>query len=200
MKSFIDAFRQPSRFWSRGEVLAKPSAVPDAPGVYAWYLRELPPGVPNTGCVQCSDLTLLYIGIAPRPPAKNGTISRRTLRGRLREHYSRNAEGSTLRRTLGCLLAQQLGIELRRVGSGERMTFGAGERILSEWMNENAFVCWREHPAPWEIECELIEEPRPPLNLKENSHHSFYKTLSEIRKQALGRARSLDVMPNGFVL
>lgn len=29
---------------------------------------------------------------------------------------------------LGCLLAQQLGSELRRVGSGQRMTFGAGEQ------------------------------------------------------------------------
>ena len=32
------------------------------------------------------------------------------------------------------------------------MTFGAGEQILSNWMSENAFVCWVEHPAPWEIE------------------------------------------------
>lgn len=30
--------------------------------------------------------------------------------------------GSTLRLTLGCLLAEQLGIQLRRVGSGARVT------------------------------------------------------------------------------
>ena len=75
------------------------------------------------------------------------------------------------------------------------MTFGAGERILSDWMSENAFVCWVEHPAPWEIEGQLILELRPPLNLAENSHHSFYAELSQIRKQAKARARSLDVMP-----
>jgi hypothetical protein len=30
--------------------------------------------------------------------------------------YAGNAGGSTLRKTLGCLLAGQLGIQLRRVG------------------------------------------------------------------------------------
>lgn len=80
------------------------------------------------------------------------------------------------------------------------MTFGAGERILSEWMNENAFVCWLEHPAPWEIEGALINELRPPLNLAENSHHPFFRDLSQVRKKAKVRARSLDVLPNGFAL
>ena len=53
------------------------------------------------------------------------------------------------------------------------MTFGAGEQTLSNWMSENAFVCWVEHPALWEIESQLIAELCPPLNLAENSHHSF---------------------------
>jgi hypothetical protein len=45
----------------------------------------------------------------------------------VRYHYRGNTAGSTLRLTLGCLL----GLELRRVGSGKRMTFGkAGEATL----------------------------------------------------------------------
>ncbi|MET9440781.1 GIY-YIG nuclease family protein [Streptomyces sp. NPDC006610] len=53
--------------------------------------------------------------------------STQNLRKRVRYHYRGNAAGSTLRLTLGCLL----GLELRRVGSGKRMTFGkAGEAIL----------------------------------------------------------------------
>jgi hypothetical protein len=115
MQPLVEAFRHPSRTWSRAEVLDRPSPVPKAAGIYGWYLRQLPPGVPNTGCVHCNGLTLLYIGIAPRPPAQNGRTSSRTLRTRLRQHYALNAAGSTLRLTLGCLLAQQLGIELRRV-------------------------------------------------------------------------------------
>jgi hypothetical protein len=80
------------------------------------------------------------------------------------------------------------------------MTFGAGERTLSEWMSENAFVCWVEHAAPWEIETRLIRELRPPLNLADNSHHSFYQHLSQIRKGAKARARLLDVLPNELAL
>lgn len=80
------------------------------------------------------------------------------------------------------------------------MTFGAGEQTLSNWMSENAFVCWVEHPALWEIESQLIAELCPPLNLAENSHHSFYAELSQLRRQAKTRARSLDVLQNGFTL
>jgi hypothetical protein len=200
VQAIIKTFRQPTNLWGRIEVLAKPSPVPRGPGIYGWYLRELPPGVPAAECVNCNGLTLLYIGIAPRPPAKNGSVSSRTLRTRLRQHYALNAEGSTLRLTLGCLLAQRLGIELRRVGSGKRMTFGAGEQTLSDWMAENAFVTWFEHPAPWEIEGELIRELRPPLNLAENSHHSFHAELSQLRRDAKARARSLEVVANGFKL
>jgi hypothetical protein len=55
---------------------------------------------------------------------------------------------------------------------------------------------WLEHPAPWQIEKHLIAELRAPLNLAENSAHSFYAELSQVRKQAKARARSLDVLPN----
>ena len=48
------------------------------------------------------------------------------MRERIRYHYQGNAEGSTLRLTLGCLLSEELDIELRRVGSGKRMTFAEG--------------------------------------------------------------------------
>jgi hypothetical protein len=57
---------------------------------------------------------------------------------RIRYHYSGNAAGSTLRLNLGCLLAERLGIQLRRVGSGQRLTFAAGEARLSAWMADNA--------------------------------------------------------------
>ncbi|MFF8174696.1 GIY-YIG nuclease family protein [Streptomyces chartreusis] len=48
--------------------------------------------------------------------------STQNLRKRVRHHYRGNAAGSTLRLTLGCLL----GLELRRVGGGKRMTFRQG--------------------------------------------------------------------------
>ena len=60
------------------------------------------------------------------------------------------------------------------------------------------FVTWIEHPAPWEIEPELIRELRPPLNLRENSDHPFCEQLSRIRREAKARARSMEVLPDGF--
>ena len=118
-------------------------------------------------------LALLYVGISPKPPSAVGTPSRQTLRSRLRYHFRGNAEGSTLRLSLGCLLSQSLGIELRRVGSGRRMTFGAGERALSDWLERNARVAWLACDEPWRIEKHMIRSVSLPLNLDQNRHHGF---------------------------
>lgn len=111
---------RPDRVWSRAEVLGRPSPVPAVAGTYAWYLTQLPAAIDTTRCISWAGLTLLYV----------------------RQHYALNAYGSTLRLTLGCLLADRLGLVLRRVGSGTRLTFADGEARLSQWMADNAFVCW----------------------------------------------------------
>jgi hypothetical protein len=185
----------PPRLWSRDEVLARPCPVPREPGVYAWYFREIPPGVPTEGCVRCGPYTLLYLGIAPKAPPTNGAApSRQRLSHRIRYHYRGNAEGSTLRLTLGCLLAKDLSLELRRVGSGKRLTFAAGEAALSTWMGANAFVTWLVDPMPWNLEERLIRERCLPLNLDQNDAHPFHAVLKEVRRQARARARELPVL------
>ena len=70
------------------------------------------------------------------------------MRERIPYHYQGNPEGSTLRLTIGCLLSEELDIGLRRVGSGTEMTFALGEEVLSQWMADNAFVCWQQDDAP----------------------------------------------------
>ena len=185
----------PRRIWSRTEVLASPSPVPREPGVYAWYFRNVPPGVPTTDCHRFGDLALLYIGIAPKAPPMNGAPpSTQRLVDRVRYHYRGNAEGSTLRLTLGCLLSKTLGIELRRVGSGNRMTFADGEGGLSGWMAENAFVTWVVDQAPWLLEEELISGMSLPLNLDMNRGHPFGAVLREVRRRAKRRAREIAVV------
>jgi hypothetical protein len=186
----------PPRLWSRDEVRARPSAVPRSPGVYAWYFRELPWPMDTSDCVTADGHTLLYIGISPKRPPANGRLpSGQTLASRVRYHYSGNAEGSTLRLTLGCLLSERLGIELRCVGGGTRMTFATGEQTLSAWMGQNAFVCWTVHDLPWEVEEHLIRTVGLPLNLDQNRHHGFHATLTGLRREAKARARSLPVLP-----
>jgi hypothetical protein len=116
--------------------------------------------------------------------------SRQNLRLRVRYHFRGNAEGSTLRLTLGCLI----GLQLRRVGSGNRLTFTpSGEAKLSEWMGANAFVCWHAVAAPWEVEHRLIRRLSLPLNLDGNDAHSFYGRLSDLRRQARIQARELPI-------
>ena len=110
-------------------------------------------------------------------------------------HFRGNAEGSTLRLTLGVLLSERLGLELRRVGSGTRRTFSAGESVLSEWMAAHARVSFIEHPEPWLLEEELIAGLDLPLNLDQNNVHPFRPVLSGLRSAAKKRAAELPVLP-----
>ena len=184
----------PDRVWSRSEVLSAPSPAPKSPGVYAWYFRNFPSEIPTADCRSFNDLTLLYIGISPSAPPKNGKApSKQNLFRRVRYHYRGNAEGSTLRLSLGCLLSVTLNIELRRVGSGNRLTFADGEKRLSDWMEENAFVVWIECDEPWTIEERLISEICLPLNLDQNRGNLFHPVLSERRRLAKIQARDLAI-------
>ena len=118
------------------------------------------------------------------------------MRHRLWMHYAGNAEGSTLRKTLGCLLAGQLGIQLRRVGSGRRKTFADGEQLLSAWMSENAFVSWVIRERPWELEHDLLGAVDLPLNLEGNIGHRFHPELTQARARCVARADALPILPN----
>lgn len=186
---------RPDRLFTRDEVLARPCPVPVVPGVYAWYFERVPTGVPTNGAVKHGDHTLLYVGISPgKPPANGRAPSRQTVRSRLRYHYRGNAYGSTLRLTLGSLLADDLGIELRLVGGGTRLTFASGEAELSSWMGRHARVCWVETPEPWLLEHELLQHHVLPLNLDQNNHSPFRRTLSAVRAAQRARARSLPLI------
>lgn len=193
----IARFVDPVRVFSRQEVLARLSPVADRGGVYGWWFRDLPPLLAANGCCRHEDLTLLYAGISPDRPPRNGQpASTQNLRARIRYHYTGNAEGSTLRKTLGCLLAEELGIQLRRVGSGKRMTFVEGEQVLSAWMADNACVSWVVRERPWELEEELISTLDLPLNLQGNKHNQFHAVLTGVRARCVAQARALPVVIN----
>lgn len=181
---------------TRGEALAKDSAVPAVAGVYAWWFDEIPPGVPSAGCERRNDWVLLYVGISPKAPPRNGKPpSKQTLLSRVRYHFGGNAEGSTLRLTLGVLLSETLGIELRRVGSGKRHTFSVGEERLSQWMEDHARVTFVEYPEPWLLEEMLIEHLDVPLNLDQNTRNAFHAELTARRKAAKVSAAGRPVLP-----
>ncbi len=191
-----DWLRSPSRLWTRAEVLQTQCPVPTEPGVYGWFFRAIPPGVPTEGCVVVDGKTLLYVGICPSNGKPRKTP--RHLRSRVRgEHFKSNAFGSTLRKTLGILLADELGFRLKRIESKkdpgktkdlrETLT-NKGEQALDRWMAENTFVTWQVDPTPWVTELRLLREFRLPLNIDDNAH-PFAARLSVIRAEAVQRAR-----------
>lgn len=196
-ESAAERFLHDSVLHSRSQVLDRPSPVPAQSGVYGWWFRQRPSDLDDSACFHRDGLPLLYTGISPKRPPTNGKPpSTQNLRSRVRTHYTGNAAGSTLRKTLGCLLAEQLGIELRRVGSGQRLTFALGEQELSKWMGENAFVSWLPHDEPWEVEDHLIASLDVPLNLQGNARNVFHTELTSQRAAAVARARSLPTLPN----
>lgn len=181
--------------YPQSAVITRPCPVPAASGVYGWWFDRMPADIDTSECVQRDGLTLLYAGISPsQPPANGKAPSRQNIRKRIRYHYRGNAEGSTLRKTLGCLLAEELGIELRRVGSGKRRTFGPGEAALTQWMADHALVSWITHDEPWKLERALFLALDLPLNLQHNSHNRFHRTLTDVRAAAMAKAQKLSVL------
>ena len=59
------------------------------------------------------------------------------------------------------------------------MTFGTGERVLSDWLERNARVTWLACEEPWRIEKHMIRSVSLPLNLDQNGHHGFHSELAE---------------------
>ena len=190
----ISKLLSPKKLWTRNEILQKPSQVPLKDGIYAWYFKKLPnidilskyfnvkDGVLQE-CHQYDGYQLLYVGVAPASSNSNNN-----LRKRLKDHMNGNAYGSTLRLSLGCLLSDELDIKLKKVGKSS-VHFRENEEILSEWMQNNAFVTFEVCHEPWKIEDEAIKTINLPLNIKDNESSPFFQPLKDIRKKAKSFAR-----------
>lgn len=188
----INLLPTPNIFYSRLELQESPKLIPTENGIYFWWIKNLPEIVPVQDCLKLGEYYLVYSGISLDKRGKPNSKS--TLRTRIRTHYFGNAEGSTLRRTLGILLAQQSGFPLRRVGSGKRITFThLCEQWLDHWMEENTRISWILDPEPWVLEENMFKSVSLPLNLKGNEH-VFKNTLSTLRKEAIHQARMLEIV------
>ena len=128
MEKILSHLLSPTKLWSRSEILHQPSLIPANPGLYAWYFKGIPSRVPTEGCLAWKGSTLLYVGISPSKPTRSDRkSSQQNLRKRIRYHLQGNAFGSTLRKSLGCLLSETLGIRLQQVGSsGKQIHFAEG--------------------------------------------------------------------------
>lgn len=165
-------------FFEKGLAVSYADATSDAkpptePGLYAWYFPYAALRVNAWGCIRHAGRALVYIGQAS------------DLRRRIcNDHFRGNAEGSTLRRTLGCLLQDRLKIQLTTTRTGKWMFGSDGENVLSEWMQSHARVMWvslRDERVDWprkadetdkqvldRAERRMIASFRLPLNLDDN--------------------------------
>jgi hypothetical protein len=133
-----------------------------------------------------------------------GETGKKTLWDKLKsQHFGGNAESSTLRQTLGCLLEHELGTVLMlKLGSGKpSKTFMEKEAVLTCWMADNARVAWVKTPKPEVVEDRLLEVQGRclPLNIKRNPNNPFHARLKELRQRAMRRAERACGVPKSLV-
>lgn len=167
---------------------------PASPGIYGWWMKKGALDVPEAAYQERDGHELLYVGISPRKPSAAGRVSKERLRKRLVTHATKDASRSTLRRTLGVLLADELGLTLGVHGGREH--YGPqGEALISRWLIENARVAWAVDPEPWEAEDELLAHATLALNLDGRSD-AFARSMSDRRKVAMAAARAAVLRPH----
>lgn len=186
LEDHIDQLIRPSKLFIPSTVLL--SLDRKAKGIYGWWFRENSLPVPAVGTAQSSAGSLLYVGVGPV-----GANSGSDLRIRLGNHISGNSTCSTLRRSLGCLLAEKLNLRFRvtRTSKGGKTLhygLGEGEAILTAWMEAHASVCWVEHSQPWLLEASALQLVRLPLNVRGNRHCEFSGVLHQMRRQHFAEA------------
>lgn len=162
--------------------------VPEVSGIYAWCFKAedlLGEAVAKRfSSVGSEGLILFYLGIAPDEETSDGN-----LRERLKKHMEGTARKSTLRYSLGALLVDILHLEVVPHG-GRKLSFGATEGILSEWIREHGHLSWIMHENPWDAEKSLITVLHPPLNLQDNPFNPFKNLLELKRKRLRERAQA----------
>ncbi|WP_104044049.1 GIY-YIG nuclease family protein [Arthrobacter sp. ZGTC412] len=161
---------------------------PSKKGVYGWLFVPGTLPVPDAPYAHTDGFDLLYVGIAPKRPGTNGKESASRLRSRLPAHSKKDASRSTLRLTLGVLLAEELNLSLG-IHKG-RLNWGVdGEARLTGWINTNARVAWVENQTPWVVEDELLERASLPLNIDRRTD-AFSQELKDRRDKARRAARN----------
>ncbi len=183
LESLVRELLYSARLYRWSELKNNPTLPPRSTGVYAWFFNRVPAGVPTDSCLVREGTTLLYVG----------ETGKKTLWDRLKsQHFGGNAESSTLRQTLGCLLEGELGTVLMlKPGSGKpSKTFMEKEGFLTGWMADNARVAWVKTPKPQILEDHLLKTQGRglPLNIKGNPNNPFRVRLKELREKALRRA------------
>lgn len=180
-----ETFLEQAQFVTADAVRNEPHIIPSEPGIYGWWFDGSFSHLCD-GTHARDGFHLLYVGIAPSAPPREGVKSR-TIRDRLLNHCRGPLATSTLRRTLAALLKSEEQLAIDRTASGKSQMSGEDEAKLTGWMTQHARITWLTTPQPWKVETELLESgPRLPLNIRGSSDP--YRT--ELRQLRAGSAPS----------
>jgi hypothetical protein len=155
------------------ELLLNLNLVPESAGVYLAYFRHEAGLLAATQKFYHSDdlptklgeFDLLYLG-----------ASEESIRGRILKHLKGNSRMSSLRRTVGVLLREQLSLSLCEADR-TNFHFGDGEARLSRWIAENSAFAFIETHDAFRLEKFLIQMLGPPLNLSHRRRHPLARTI-----------------------
>lgn len=160
------------------------SASPEK-GIYGWLFTRGSLAVPDAPYELTDGYELLYVGIAPRKTNGIGEEGASRLRSRLRTHARGDASRSTLRLTIGILLAEELRLVLG-IHKGRANWGPDGEARLTCWMNKHARMSWVEDKTPWVVEDELLIHAPLPLNI--DGRTGAFTTELQARRTAARKA------------
>lgn len=157
----------------------EPTLLPQCGGIYFIILdkpaalnRALERAGASLSRVSLSSRPILYVGCA-----------RTNLRQRIWNHVRGDSRVSSFRGSLGSLLASELRLSPHDHPSTPAISFGAGERALSRWLDRNVTVAFRCCANPALVERELIRRATPLLNLEHQICAPIARTISAIRRE-----------------
>lgn len=153
---------KPSEFILFDPHINSPMDVPDACGNYIIVLKQgshLPKTSITPIMSKFKGYNVIYTGIAGK-----------SLRNRdVKNHFSGNAGGSTLRKSLGCLMGYGfIPRDKCNPDNGKVKFSDKDETALSIWMIKNLLLFYNVNDDYASHELELINKYNPPLNLKDN--------------------------------
>ena len=153
----------------------------DQPGLYSWWVDQSGAEELSRGLGLPVACGLIYAGLAGATRWPSGKRSNNTLWLRVTTmHLGGNHEFSTLRRTLGAILAKAKGVG------------HIDEQALTEWMNEHLRVVtmpYGDGDALGRIERSVLDELDPPLNLQGMEPTPVRRRLKELRRAIVNPAR-----------
>ncbi|GGK83552.1 hypothetical protein GCM10011509_35010 [Ornithinimicrobium pekingense] len=146
----------------------------NSPGMYSWWVDDAGAGDLCAGLEHEIAPGLIYAGLAGAT-RKSGATSSNTLRGRITTmHLGKNNEFSTLRRSIGSVLAHAYGQPT------------IDEARLTLWMHAHLRIVLIPVANPHtldDLESDILRELDPPLNLAKVPGTPLRQRLSALRKQ-----------------